>query len=1171
MTVDVQKGQLKKLPDYTTLKKFAEALWQENPSFHGAAIMVGAGFSRSGAETAVPSKKMPLWYDFTKVLQSELGSSDASDPLRIAEEYKAFFGNQALSQLIRREIDDLAWQPGELYTTLLELPWKEVLTTNWDTLLERKAEKITDVDYSIVNRGNDLARSASPRITKLHGTIGVTDELVFTQEEYRQYPVNHAAFVNFARQVFIENELCLLGFSGDDPNFLQWAGWVRDNLQDSARRIYLVGSLNLSPTKRKYLESINISPIDLYPIVAEFDNPERQHFEATKIFLKTLSDLKPKNSWEWKPTILSGGKLTVDEKLGILKSERLSYPGWIICPSDIRDEIRDRISHDLLDKSFLEKASFDLKASILFEQMWSFKVSSTFAPFSILESYLDIAENYDCHSIKSEQRAEFALYVLDCSKWAEDNEKLILENRATKLIHQNAKFHEASYELLKIHEAQKALYDYDFKKLKEILKGFKPSSPELKLKKATLLSQQGDFEEGKKLLEEAKSNLLEGFKKDSSSIYLLSRLNLVESILEVINWQYQKNVNNNELATKKKCSYWRQKEQFDVYVQSELDKQIEQSNISVSFEPGRYIDHSRRRSISTNQHPLLRLDILNRLIGAPIRWSDITHFGTSIKKLIEFQDIDFDDKLFLTISAFNDSRGKVVLDKILSRVAVANLSSTKCDYYISKFLEAIEFWLRQAEAFQAQTSSYLYSLGRLYLFIELLARFSIRAESEKAIELFKFSISLIEKRVVQNHLIFDSLNNLVNYSLKSTPKHFKKEAFVACLNFPLASELKIEDSRSNWPRPSVDCDLKREEFESLDHRITNLIKLTSLERKLSYPALKKLMPLVQKSFLKDEELNDLRKSLWDGCGGSFPDKGFLKWAYLTLPNNGQLPLVKEFKKEVFDTNSIEFLSFDNLLDVSNCTYAEVELSESEAKTCFTKLISWRPREDIDEIDLALFGDDSEQIGKLVTEALNNTVVKALPIQMLSQSNFDKLINFSAFPSCYKAIESLVYFATHKTEFGGKLSDLIRTKLHSSNHQSIIAAAHTIVKWRELSENKQNKELITSLIMMVSANKEASGLNILNCITRLMKNNYLSDTQKMMLSNIIPAVFGSTNYQQASFRNEELVNIPLMRVELSKLAQLLISEGESYSQGLRSILKEIKEDPLPEVRYSLHSF
>jgi len=76
------------LPDYAALKKLASALWQQDSSFHGAAVMVGAGFSRSAASTGDTTKKLPIWSDFSKVLTTELSSS-STDPLRLAEEYCA--------------------------------------------------------------------------------------------------------------------------------------------------------------------------------------------------------------------------------------------------------------------------------------------------------------------------------------------------------------------------------------------------------------------------------------------------------------------------------------------------------------------------------------------------------------------------------------------------------------------------------------------------------------------------------------------------------------------------------------------------------------------------------------------------------------------------------------------------------------------------------------------------------------------------------------------------------------------------------------------------------------------------------------------------------------------------------------------------------------------------
>lgn len=298
---DATSGNVSELQDYAALKKLAAALWQEESAYHGAAVLVGAGFSRCGGRSGAAGARLPLWHDLSRVLASELKTSSGSDPMRIAEEYCAYFGRQALYDLVTKEVNDLSWRPGNLHEMLLELPWSEVLTTNWDTLLERASREVHQPSYNLVSKQQDLSSVRSPRIVKLHGTINVSDDLIFTSEDFRRYPEKYAAFVNFARQVFIENELCLVGFSGEDPNFLQWAGWVRDHLAANSRRIYLVGALSLTAAKRKYLESINVAPIDLGRLVDDYDDPDERHAVATEKFLSALLDLRPKPAWEWHP------------------------------------------------------------------------------------------------------------------------------------------------------------------------------------------------------------------------------------------------------------------------------------------------------------------------------------------------------------------------------------------------------------------------------------------------------------------------------------------------------------------------------------------------------------------------------------------------------------------------------------------------------------------------------------------------------------------------------------------------------------------------------------------------------------------------------------------------------------------------------------------------------
>ena len=93
----------------------------------------------------------------------------------------------------------------------------------------------------------------------------------------------------------MENVFCLLGFSGDDPNFLYWSGWVRDHLADSAPPIYLCGLMGLSDSQRRFLHRRNVTPIDLNPLfpAEEFSNGALRRRLAIEWFLLSLEAGRP--------------------------------------------------------------------------------------------------------------------------------------------------------------------------------------------------------------------------------------------------------------------------------------------------------------------------------------------------------------------------------------------------------------------------------------------------------------------------------------------------------------------------------------------------------------------------------------------------------------------------------------------------------------------------------------------------------------------------------------------------------------------------------------------------------------------------------------------------------------------------------------------------------------
>ena len=93
---------------------------------------------------------------------SKFKTAHYPDPLRLAQEYKATLGSTALDSLIYDLVRDEEWLPGQLHSRLVSLPWTDILTTNWDTLLERAA-RVTDREetYDAVTTIGDIPRTRS--------------------------------------------------------------------------------------------------------------------------------------------------------------------------------------------------------------------------------------------------------------------------------------------------------------------------------------------------------------------------------------------------------------------------------------------------------------------------------------------------------------------------------------------------------------------------------------------------------------------------------------------------------------------------------------------------------------------------------------------------------------------------------------------------------------------------------------------------------------------------------------------------------------------------------------------------------------------------------------------------------------------------------------------------
>lgn len=331
-------------PDQVTqdLDEIADCLWSGS-----AVVMVGAGFSRNAKPVSPRSAAFPSWQELGDIFFKKLhgnwpSQSDARylNVLKLADQVEARFSRPVLNRVLCHAIPNLEYKPSQMHSDLLNLPWKDVFTTNYDTLLERASasKTITTKHYEIVATKEDLLYKNQPRIVKLHGSLP-SPPFVITEEDYRCYPNKHAPFVNTVRQSLLENTLCLIGFSGDDPNFLQWIGWVRDHVgKEATPNIYLVGAFNtLDEANKILLKRRGIVVVNM----TDPSMPRTDHKKALDKFLKYLRDYSTLKKW---PTISADARSWAQksnpnkypEITAEWRRQRGEYPNWVVVPKSQR-------------------------------------------------------------------------------------------------------------------------------------------------------------------------------------------------------------------------------------------------------------------------------------------------------------------------------------------------------------------------------------------------------------------------------------------------------------------------------------------------------------------------------------------------------------------------------------------------------------------------------------------------------------------------------------------------------------------------------------------------------------------------------------------------------------------------------------------------------------------
>jgi len=333
---DIQQYFKENLTMYPHLKNIRDKLWAKDGKSR-VSVMVGAGFSLNAKKVDSTFQPMALWSELRNRLLIELTHCEKiemKDVLELGQLYVEEYGRSSLDELLKESIPDENYEPGDLHNKLLNLPWADVYTTNYDTLLERTKKHVFQRNYQIIYDINDIPSSTQPRIVKLHGSFPAMRPFVFTKKDYEEYPNSFSPFVNMVQQSIMETTLVLIGFSGDDPNFNKWTTWVLNNLGEHKPKIYMIGfneSHRFSDLKEK-----GITLIDFHELYKNEDNPYQLMYHDIFKFLEFKSR---EEKTKWPHLSYANFNFSIDDYI----YNRKTYPGWVVMPDEIRRKYAERI------------------------------------------------------------------------------------------------------------------------------------------------------------------------------------------------------------------------------------------------------------------------------------------------------------------------------------------------------------------------------------------------------------------------------------------------------------------------------------------------------------------------------------------------------------------------------------------------------------------------------------------------------------------------------------------------------------------------------------------------------------------------------------------------------------------------------------------------------------
>ena len=917
--------------------------------------MVGSGFSQNAIVEVPGASTPPGWSGIVSAMQARLyptsdplksdgepGPLVAADALAVAQQYRIAFGRDELHRFLRHQIrnDDVA--PGDFHRRLLSLPWNDVFTTNWDTLLERTAEQIPSPTYDVVREMDEIPLASRPRIVKLHGSIPANFPLIVTEEDYRKYPVRFAPFVNTVQQAMMETVFLLIGFSGRDPNFLHWSGWVRDQLGPSAPQIYAAGWLDLSIHERRVLEGKNVVPIDLanHPKARDWDEANRHRF-ATDWILRSLEGGKPYPAEAW-PKVFASPHGTVPEhlhpvdatpwvaplpeaefpsdgdsgdatsatrhQLSVWARNRRLYPGWLSVPA--AGIVRLGLTNQRWEPQILDLIDgLDPLEQLdaVHEIVWRHEVGLDRLGADLAEIARGMLQSVQDEGLGSDVRDKAAHVAL--ALVTEARFRLHKEDFDRAVAFASGFFGDLAEAANRIHHEKCLwfLYDLDFQALRAELDAWIPTGdPFWTVRKAALMVETGHENDVKPLLVST-IHAMRGHRRGSGSMAVRSRESCALYFLHGLQTGLGDPVDESYDSTMREFRRFNCDPEGDIdRIGRQLERKPETSDRGPPFGLGErttarptfyFAEHYVSGPAARRAHAASRAIRYGEVCGLPPsagHWSITAHvLSGAAEALYADGQVELALRVMLRITTYD---GDSLLKRLLSRPKLASLPYGLVETLTDLCLRVVDNYVTKGTSAPVRDGA-VHPIDRLRVSMESLSRFALRMPPDRAADLFAKALGYYgDTSIVGHPFIQDAARGLLERTWEALPPERRPQFGFDVLNAPVigVDGFHVEpSSRVTDPGrllDQADATLPARNSQTEEkwrEAVRFLVRCLSVDKEARSRAMLRLVKVAMAGRLREAEVTSVAHAVWDielnSLHGLPAEDTLRHWVFLCMP------------------------------------------------------------------------------------------------------------------------------------------------------------------------------------------------------------------------------------------------------------------------------------------------